>query len=105
MTARRAKKGTGRYWVAFWLCDLPGRCRRVLLRQKAAFDTAGRLRQLKEARGALEARQAELERRIRMASTAEALAPKVAKLGLAVPPDTASTILLLGAGAGETRSR
>ena len=105
MTARRAKKGPGRYWVAFWLATFLVVAAGVLLRQKAAFDTAGRLRQLKEARGALEARQAELERRIRMASTAEALTPKVAKLGLAVPPDTASTILLLGAGAGETRSR
>jgi hypothetical protein len=93
MAKRRAR---GRYWVVFWLGFFLLVAGAVIARQKAALDTAARLRTLREARGALEAAQAELERRIRVASTAEALAPKVARIGLALPADTASTILVLG---------
>lgn len=92
----RKKKATGRYWVGFWLTLFLVVAGVVIARQKAAFDTAGRLRKLRETRAALEANHAELERRIRMASTAEALLPKVAGLGLALPPDTATTILVVG---------
>jgi hypothetical protein len=69
----------------------------VVARQQAGFEAAATLRRLKESRGALEARQAELERRIRVASTAEAILPKVARLGLGLPHDTASTIIVVGA--------
>ncbi len=93
MARQRAK---GRYWVAFWLAFFLLVAAAVIARQKTALDTAGRLRGLRETRGALEAAQAELERRIRVASTAEALVPKVARLGLVLPPDTAATILVVG---------
>jgi hypothetical protein len=92
----RRNKGRGRYWVAFWLGLFLLVAGVVIARQKAALDTAGQLRKLKERRGALEASQAELERRITVASTAEVLLPKVAKLGLTLPHDSMSTILVIG---------
>ena len=93
MAKRKAK---GRYWVAFWLGFFLVIAAAVVGRQKTALDTAGRLRALRESRGVLEATKAELERRIRVSSTAEALSPKVARSGLHLPPDTASTILVVG---------
>jgi hypothetical protein len=94
MAVKRAK---GRYWVVFWLALFLAVAAGVLVRQRAAYATADRLRKLKETRGALEARRAELERRIRVASTAQVLLPKVARQGLALPPDSATTILTVGA--------
>jgi cell division protein FtsB len=90
------KRARGRYWVAFWLAFFLVVAAAVVRRQKAALDTAARLRTLRESRGVLEATQAELERRIRVASTAEALLQKVARSGLSLPADTATTILVVG---------
>ena len=102
----RRKRATGRYWVGFWLTLFLVVAGVVIARQKAAFDTSARLRKLRETRAALEANHAELERRIRIASTAEALLPKVAGLGLTLPPDTATTILVVDPRpAIETRPR
>lgn len=98
------KKAKGRYWVAFWLGLFLLVAGAVIARQKAALDAAARLRKLRETRGALEAAQAELERRIRVSSTAEALLPRVARLGLVLPADTASTILVVGREAGRDTS-
>jgi hypothetical protein len=92
MSRRKAK---GRYWFVLWLGVFLLVATAVIARQKAALETASRLRKLRETRGALEAAQAEFERRIRVASTAEALLPKVAKLGLGLPADTAATILVV----------
>ncbi len=93
--ARRGK-ARGRYWLAFWLVGFFAVAATVLLRQTASYDVAARLRELKKTRGGLEALQAQTERRIQVASTAQVLLPKVARLGLAVPPDTATTILMIG---------
>ncbi len=93
MVVKRAK---GRYWIAFWLGLFLLVATVVVARQRLAYDTADRLRKLKESRAALEARRAELERRIRVGSTAQALGPKVQKAGLMLAPDTASTILSVG---------
>ena len=101
--AARKSKARGRYWVAFWLGAFLAVAAIVLIRQQAGYDTAGRLRSLKATRGVLEAQQAGLERRIRVASSAEALAPKVARPGLAPAADTSSTILKVVAGTGPER--
>ncbi len=90
------KKPKGRYWIAFWLGFFLVVAAAVVGRQKAALDTAARLRALRESRGVLEATQAELERRIRVSTTAEALLPRVARAGLHLPSDTATTILVVG---------
>ncbi len=101
--AARKSRAKGRYWVAFWLATFLAVAAVVLIRQQAGFDTAGRLRSLKATRGVLEAQQAALERRIRVGSSAEALAPKVARLGLAPAADTASTILKVVGGQAPDR--
>ncbi len=101
--ASRKSRARGRYWVAFWLAAFLAVAAIVLIRQQAGFDTAGRLRSLKAKRGELEARQAALERRIRVGSSAEALAPKVARLGLAPALDTSSTNLKVVAGQAPER--
>jgi cell division protein FtsL len=95
MSRRKAK---GRYWFGLWLGVFLLVATAVISRQKAALETASRLRQLRERRGALEAAKAELDRRIRVGSTAEALLPKVAKAGLILPADTSSTILVVDSG-------
>ena len=99
----RKRKGTGRYWVAFWLGLFLVVATAVVARQKAALDSAGRLARLKSERRALESRQLELEQQIRVASTAEAHLPKVARMGLSLPLDTASTILVVGPRAEASR--
>lgn len=102
--ARRGK-ARGRYWLAFWLVIFVLVAAVVLLRQTASYDTAARLGKLKEAHGALDALQAQTERRIRVASTAQALLPKVARLGLGQPLDTATTILILDDSSSTPRAR
>ncbi|MBL8984869.1 MAG: hypothetical protein SFV24_19680 [Gemmatimonadales bacterium] len=93
----RRRKGTGRYWVAFWLGTFLLVATAVVARQKAAFDTSGRLNRLRAERRSLESRRLELEQQIQVASSAQALLPKVARLGLSLPSDTSSTILVVGA--------
>lgn len=96
--ATRKRKTKGRYWVAFWLATFLAVAAVVLIRQRAGYDTAGRLRSLKERRGSLEAQAAAYERRIHVGSSAEALGPKVAKLGLFPGLDSASTTLKIVGG-------
>jgi hypothetical protein len=71
----------GRHWVLLWLLVFLGGALTVVGRQTAAFRTARRLRDFREERSTLEARRAELERRIRIASSREDLVP-VARRGL-----------------------
>jgi len=79
----------GRHWVLLWLLVFLGGALIVVGRQTAAFKTARRLRDLREIRGSLEARRAELERRIRVASSREVLVPMARKgLGLHEPADS-----------------
>lgn len=104
MMARRGK-ARGRYWLAFWLVIFFLVAAVVLLRQTASYDIAARLGKLKEAHGALDALQAQAERRIRVASTAQALRPKVTRLGLAPPLDSATTLLMLDDSTSAPRVR
>ena len=87
------KKPKGRYWVVFWLAVFLVTASVVVSRQKSALDTAARLRTLRAERGALEARRADLDRRIRTASSLPGIQAKVGALGLRVPADSQSTLL------------
>ena len=72
-----------------WLLLFLGFATAVVARQTAALQTARRVRELREARAALEARRDELVRRIRLASGREVLVPKAVKaLGLHLPSDS-----------------
>ncbi len=79
----------GRHWVIAWLLIFLGGALIVVGRQTTAFRTARRLRELREERSSLEARRAELERRIRVASSREVLVPLAKRaLGLHEPVDS-----------------
>jgi hypothetical protein len=79
----------GRHWVLLWLFVFLGGALIVVGRQTAAFRTARHLRDLREERGTLEARRAELERRIRVASSRQVLVPLARRsLGLHEPADS-----------------
>ena len=61
----------------------------IVGRQTTAFRTARRLRDLREERSSLEARRADLERRIRVATSREVLVPLAKRsLGLHEPVDS-----------------
>ena len=95
----------GRHWVLLWLLVFLGGALIVVGRQTAAFKTARRLRDLREIRGSLEARRAELERRIRVASSREVLVPMARKgLGLHEPADSEFVLFAVPSpGAGVSR--
>jgi hypothetical protein len=79
----------GRHWLMVWLVILLGVLGAITARQAAGFRTARRLHDLREQRLALEARRAELERRIRVASSRQVLVPIAARaLGLHEPSDS-----------------
>jgi cell division protein FtsB len=79
----------GRHWVLLWLLVFLGGALIVVGRQTEAFRTARRLRDLREEQGTLEARRAELERRIRVASSRQVLVPLARRtLGLHEPADS-----------------
>jgi hypothetical protein len=79
----------GRHWLLLWLLLFVAVAAIVVTRQTAAIATAGRLRRLREDRLALEARRADLERRIRDASSRRVLGQRAAQsLGLRQPADT-----------------
>jgi hypothetical protein len=79
----------GRHWVLLWLLVFLGGALAVVARQTAAFRTARRLHDLREERSSLEARRADLERRIRVASSRQVLVPLVERrLGLHEPADS-----------------
>jgi hypothetical protein len=79
----------GRHWVLLWLLVFLGGALVVVARQTAAFRTARRLHDLREERSSLEARRADLERRIRVASSRQVLVPLVERrLGLHEPADS-----------------
>ncbi len=79
----------GRHWVLVWLLAFLGGAVAVVTRQTAALHTARRLHDLREERGNLEARRAELERRIRVASSRQVLIPLAERrFGLHEPADS-----------------
>lgn len=79
----------GRHWVLLWLLIFLGSALVVVSRQTVALHTARRLHDLREERGSLEARRADLERRIRVASSRQVLVPIAERaLGLHEPADS-----------------
>jgi len=81
-------KVKGRHWLLLWLLLFLLVAVTVVARQTAAFRVARRLRELRDQRTALEARRADLERRIREASGRQVLVPKAERsLGLHLPAD------------------
>jgi cell division protein FtsL len=78
----------GRHWLMLWLVVFLITAAAVVSRQTAAFREARRVRELREQRMALEARRADLERRIREASGRRMLVPRAEReLGLHLPAD------------------
>ncbi len=79
----------GRHWLLLWLFIFLGGAVAVVARQTAALQTARRLQDLREERRSLEARRAELERRIRLASSRQVLVPMAERnFGLHEPADS-----------------
>jgi hypothetical protein len=79
----------GRHWVLLWLLTFLGGALVVVARQTVAFRTARQLHDLREERSNLEARRADLERRIRVASSRQVLVPIAERaLGLHEPVDS-----------------
>ena len=79
----------GRHWMLLWLFIFLGGAVAVVTRQTAALQTARRLEDLREERRSLEARRAELERRIRLASSRQILVPMAKRtFGLHEPADS-----------------
>lgn len=92
--------------MILWLLIFLGGALAVVARQTAAFRTARRLHDLREERGSLEARRADLERRIRIASSRQVLVP-VAKrsLGLHEPADSEFVLFVVPLPAAPTPAR
>jgi len=94
----------GRHWVVLWLLVFLGGALVVVARQTSAFGTARRLRELREERSNLEARRADLERRIRVASSRQVLVPIARRaLGLHEPADSQFVLFAVPAPARPTR--
>jgi len=93
----------GRHWMVLWLVILLCVLVAITTRQTAGFRTARRLRELREERLALEARRADLERRIRVASSRQVLVPQAQRaLGLHEPSDSEFVLFALpSAGPGK----
>jgi hypothetical protein len=78
----------GRHWIAVWLVTLLAALWAVIARQTAALNAARALADLREERGSLEGRRADLERRVRAAESRAILLPRARKQGLRLPADT-----------------
>ena len=86
----------GRHWLMLWLIVFLGVLVAITTRQTAGFRTAGRVRELREQRMALEAQRGELERRIRAGSSRQVLVPIVQRaLGLHEPADSEFVLFTL----------
>jgi cell division protein FtsL len=97
-------KVKGRHWLVLWLLLFLLVAVTVVARQTAAFKVARRLRELREQRTALEARRADLERRIREASGRQVLVPKAEHdLGLHLPADNEFILFAVPAGPASPR--
>ncbi len=93
----------GRHWVLLWLFIFLGGAVAVVARQTAALQTARRLHDLREERRNLEARRAELERRIRLASSRQILVPLAERtFGLHEPADSEFVLFPMPLDPGET---
>jgi hypothetical protein len=84
----------GRHWLMLWLVVFVCVLLAIAARQGSGFRAARRLGELREERMALEARRAELERQIRVASSRQVLVPLAERtLGLHEPSDSEFTLL------------
>ncbi len=88
----------GRHYVLFWLLVFLVVAGGVAMRQAVSVDLAKRLRVLREESTTLEARRADLERRIRAARSRGVLIPEAERLGLRLPADSQITVLPLTDG-------
>jgi len=96
----------GRHWVILWLLIFLGGALAVVARQTAALRTARRLHDLREERSSLESRRAELERRIRIASSRQVLVPVAERLlGLHEPADSEFVLFVVPAPATAGQDR
>ena len=95
----------GRHWVVIWLAGFLAVATVVQLRQTSAFRSARVVAQLRQQRTTLESQRAELERRIREASSRQVLGARAARaLGLHFPADSEQALLPL-AGEQEDGTR
>ncbi|MEO8199093.1 MAG: hypothetical protein ABI679_01095 [Gemmatimonadota bacterium] len=85
----------GRHWVLLWLALFLVVAIVVIARGSAAYRLAGELRQLRAERGALEARRAELETRIRASSSRLVLLERAQRAGLHIASDSEITLFPL----------
>ncbi len=84
----------GRHWLLFWLLVFLATAIAITARQSVANRVARRLGDARQARSTLEARRADLERRIRVASSRQVLVPTAERvLGLHQPSDSEYTLL------------
>jgi cell division protein FtsL len=94
----------GRHWLLVWLLLFLLVAAVVVARQTAAFKVARRVGELREQRTALEARRADLERRIRQASGRQVLLPKAERdLGLHLPADNEFILFAVPAGPADRK--
>lgn len=78
----------GRHWIALWLLLVLGTLWAVVARQTAALRAARELTALRAGRATLNGRRADLDRRIRAASSRAVLEPRARRLGLRAPADS-----------------
>ena len=93
----------GRHWLALWLLLFLGVAAAVITRQRAAILTAGRLAELRDRRGVLEANRAELLREIGRATSREVLVPRMERAGLHLPNDSENTRVSVDTTAADSR--
>jgi hypothetical protein len=93
----------GRHWVLLWLLIFLGGAVAVVSRQTVALQTAHRLQDLRDERRSLESRRADLERRIRLASSRQVLVPMAKRtFGLHEPADSEFVLFPMPLAPGET---
>ncbi len=89
-------KPKGRHWVFLWLVAFLAVAGVVIARDTVSYRSARRLAQLRQDRLTLEAKQAELVRRVRQASSRAVLVPLVERrLGLRRPTDSEYVLFTL----------
>ncbi|MEE8060230.1 MAG: hypothetical protein V3T16_00290 [Gemmatimonadales bacterium] len=89
-------KPKGRHWVFLWLVAFLVVAGVVIARDTVSYRSARRLAQLRQDRLTLEAKQAELVRRVRQASSRAVLVPLVERrLGLRRPTDSEYVLFTL----------
>lgn len=90
----------GRHWLLLWLGLFLAVAALVIARQSASYRLARELGTLRAERASLEARRAELERRIRGASSRQILGGRAFRaLGLHDPADSELVLFPLPKGA------